>query len=107
MYIAFFTFVSTRAATRRVKWRNALSLKNIIASWHRMSEVYDAFPTEAAYMLVGPYDLVPVAEAHLTLAQSLNPKSLGAGRGPSSVHAHPTTFLLKALTPMLYRYTSR
>ena len=50
-----------------------------------MSEVYDAFPTEAAHMLVGPYDLVPVAEAHLTLAQST-----GAGRIISS-HSRPTT----------------
>ena len=66
-----------------MKWRNALRLKYVIEGWHRMSEVYDAFPTEAAHMLAGPYDLVPVAEAHLTLAQSL-----GAGRGPS-IH---TTF---------------
>jgi hypothetical protein len=42
-------------------------LSGMIDSWYRMSEVHDAFPLEAAHMLVGPYDLAPAAEAYQAL----------------------------------------
>ena len=67
-----------RDPSGEMRMRVTHRLRSIILSWHRMTEVFDAFPNEAAHMLVGPADLAAVTDAYMKLAANTPLDTLGS-----------------------------